>query len=140
MARAGHYRFRGRRATGARSFFAREAGPTRTLAVTQSALPVTHHGSADFTLSPILRGAHDLHTAWIHLAPGGVIGRHEASSEQLLLITSGDAEVSGADGQPKRRSPGEAALFLAGELHETRSAQGMDAVVIEGAGLVAALR
>lgn len=118
----------------------REAGPTRTLAVARSALPVTHHGSDGFTLSPILRGAQDLHIAWIHLAPGGVIGRHEASSEQLLLITSGEAQVFGGDGQPKRLSPGEAALFSPGELHETRSAQGMDAVVIEGDGLAAALR
>lgn len=72
------------------------------------------------------------------LAPGGIIGRHPAVVDQCLVVLSGEAELSGEDGVTRVLHAGSAALWTAGESHETCSRAGLTAIIIEGAGLAAA--
>jgi len=51
---------------------------------------------------------------------------------QLLLLVAGNALVSGDDGVPVELAAGHAAVWDPGESHETRSATGMTALVVEG--------
>ena len=71
----------------------------------------------------------DAHLVVVRLRPRGVIGRHPAAGRQLLVVVSGDATVSGHDGVPVRLEPGQAAVW---EPHETRSEDGLTALLVEG--------
>lgn len=83
---------------------------------------------------PIARGA-PFQAACFRLEPGGVIGRHPASVEQLLVVVEGSGWVSGADGERRPIAAGEAAFWEPGEEHETTSDEGLTAIVIEGPAL-----
>ena len=87
--------------------------------------------SAGLTVALLAR-AGEKHMVTMQLEPGGVVGRHPAACEQLLLVLDGDAVVSGADGACVVLTPGQAAVWSAGEEHETRSQAGMLALVVEG--------
>ena len=87
--------------------------------------------SAGLTVSLLAR-AGETHLVTMRLEPGGVVGRHPAGCEQLLLLLDGDAVVCGADGACATLTPGQAAVWAAGEVHETRSRSGMLALVVEG--------
>jgi quercetin dioxygenase-like cupin family protein len=93
--------------------------------------PIDGHGSRGFSVGAFGLSA-DAHLVSVALAPGGVIGRHPAAARQLLVVLDGEAEVSGADGAPRRLSAGQAAVWEPGESHETRSATGLSALIIEG--------
>jgi quercetin dioxygenase-like cupin family protein len=73
--------------------------------------------------------------AVFRLAPGGRIVRHPASVPQILAVLEGAGEVSGAEGVAEPIAAGEAVFWRAGEEHETTSAAGMTALIVEGAGL-----
>jgi quercetin dioxygenase-like cupin family protein len=92
---------------------------------------VTDHGSCGLSVVPMVR-TEQAFVACLRLTPGGLIGRHEATGRQVLAVVEGDAVVSGADGVEQDVSPGEAAIWEAGETHQTRSANGLTAIVIEG--------
>lgn len=99
---------------------------------------VEDFGSVGVTLAPLTeplaRGA-PVQAACFRLEPGGVIGRHPASVEQLLVVVEGSGWVSGGDGERMAISAGEAAFWEAGEEHETASDAGLTAVVVEAPGL-----
>jgi quercetin dioxygenase-like cupin family protein len=96
-----------------------------------SSKSINAHGSSGFAIAPLLRSAR-LSVVCIRLEPGGIIGRHEAGSRQLFAIVQGSALVSGADGVEHGLSAGEAAIWQASEMHETRSDSGLVAIAIEG--------
>ncbi|AKU18912.1 hypothetical protein VV02_13630 [Luteipulveratus mongoliensis] len=73
------------------------------------------------------------HVAVLTLGPDGLIGRHPAVGEQLLVVLTGSARVSGADGATAIVSPGRAVLWHADEEHETEAgSEGLTALVVEG--------
>ncbi|MDX6253061.1 MAG: hypothetical protein QOF10_6421 [Kribbellaceae bacterium] len=92
---------------------------------------VSRFASSGFTAATVgrIQGGH---LAWLRLTAGGRIGRHPAVGHQLLLLVSGDATVSGHDDVSVELIPGQAAVWAPGELHQTVSAGGMSAFVIEG--------
>jgi quercetin dioxygenase-like cupin family protein len=101
--------------------------------------PVSEYGSQGVTLTRVLAAAAVDYLALFYLEPYGVIGRHEAANNQLLLIVGGDAVVAGEDRQSAAVGPGNAVLWRQGEEHETRAgAGGITAVVIEGSDLIEA--
>jgi quercetin dioxygenase-like cupin family protein len=73
--------------------------------------------------------------AVFRVAPGGSIVRHPATYPQVLAVLEGSGTVSGADGVDEPIEPGEAVFWRAGEEHETTSANGLTALIIEGDGL-----
>jgi quercetin dioxygenase-like cupin family protein len=93
--------------------------------------PIEAHGSRGFSVGAFGLSA-EAHLVSVSLAPGGVIGRHPAVARQLLVVLDGEAEVSGADGPSRRLSAGQAAVWEAGEAHETRTATGLSALIVEG--------
>ena len=93
--------------------------------------PVSKFGSRSFSIAGLL-ASDDAHVATVHLGGGGLIGRHPTASMQLLVVLTGDATVSGEDGRAVTIGPGNAALWQLDEDHETRTASGLVALVIEG--------
>lgn len=90
------------------------------------------------TLAPLtapLRTGVPVQAAIFRVAPGGSIGRHPATVPQILAVLDGSAEVSGSDGELQAIAPGEAVFWQEGEEHETRTADGVTALIIEGPGL-----
>ncbi len=97
---------------------------------------IAHFGSEGFGILPI---APDAHVLVATLSPGGRIGRHPAVVDQCLVVLEGDADVSGEDGISQLIRTGSAAIWSAGESHETRSQNGLSALIVEADGLVAAM-
>ncbi len=93
--------------------------------------PIEAHGSRGFSIGAFGITA-DAHLVAVSLAPGGTIGRHPAAGRQLLVVLSGEAEVSGAERTVRRLGAGQAAVWEPGEVHETRSPTGMSAMIVEG--------
>jgi quercetin dioxygenase-like cupin family protein len=93
--------------------------------------PVSTFGSRAFSVAGLLR-SDDAHMATVRLGPGGIIGRHPTVTMQLLVVLKGEATVSGEDDRAVTVGPGNAALWQPGEHHETRTASGLVALVIEG--------
>jgi len=104
----------------------------------EAAREVRAHGSEGVTFAPltapIAPGA-AVQAAWFRLAPGGRIGSHPAVVPQLLVVVEGRGVVVGGDGVEREIAAGEAAYWDAGEVHETRSSDGLVAIVIEADGL-----
>ena len=69
--------------------------------------PIEAHGSHGFSVGAFGISA-DAHLIAVALVPGGTIGRHPAAGRQLLVVLTGEAEVSwrGADRTPPRPGPG----------------------------------
>ena len=92
----------------------------------------------DVTVAPltgsIFRGA-PFQAAVFRLEPGGCIARHPALVPQILAVLEGSGEVSGADGVFEPIGPGEAVFWPQDEEHETTSAAGLTALIVEGDGL-----
>lgn len=86
-------------------------------------------------LTPPMGSGRPVQCAVFRLAAGGSIRRHPAAVPQLLAVVEGEGEVSGDDGVFQRIAVGDAVHWSAGESHETRSATGLTALVIEGAGV-----
>ncbi len=82
----------------------------------------------------ISRGA-PFQAAVFRLGQGGRVARHPADVPQILAVLEGTGEVSGAAGAFEPVGPGEAIFWEQGEEHETRSAEGMTALIVEGHGL-----
>lgn len=93
--------------------------------------PIEAHGSRGFSVGAFGISA-DAHLIAVSLAPGGAIGRHPAAGRQLLVVLSGEAEVSGAEGTVESLAAGQAAVWEPGEVHETRSPSGMSGLIVEG--------
>jgi GrpB-like predicted nucleotidyltransferase (UPF0157 family) len=95
-------------------------------------VPITDFGSR-FRIGPLTGGDSRVRVAIMHLPPEGLIGRHPAASQQLMAVVAGSGWVSGPDAdirQPVRA--GYAALWAAGESHESGTKDGLTAVCIEG--------
>jgi mannose-6-phosphate isomerase-like protein (cupin superfamily) len=67
----------------------------------------------------------------MHLGPNGVLGRHPAVSAQLFCVVVGEGEISGREGIAVSIKAGQAALWEAGETHETKTRTGLTAIIIE---------
>lgn len=89
------------------------------------------HGSMSFSVGAFGICA-DAHLVAVTLAPGGVIGRHPAQGRQVLVVLCGEAQVAGYDGTVRTIGAGEAAVWEPGETHETRSPDGLLAMIVEG--------
>ena len=96
----------------------------------EKAHQVERFGSQGFGLTHLSAGEARLSHAT--LAPGGRIGRHPATQEQLLLVVEGGGQVNGRDGIFHPIKLGQAALWQPGEEHETRTEVGMTLLLFEG--------
>ena len=89
----------------------------------------------DVTVAPLTRPAVDgssMQAAIFRFAPGGRLVRHPATIPQILAVLEGSGNVSGGDGVSEPIAAGEAVFWAQGEEHETSSAVGLTALIIEG--------
>ena len=93
------------------------------------------HGVTVAPLTGPLASGAPFQAAIFRLEPGGRLDRHPADVPQLLAVLEGAGEVSGEDGRAEPIAAGEAVFWRQGEEHETTSAGGMTALIVEGAGL-----
>lgn len=88
--------------------------------------------TAKVVIAPVFASKAPSRFACFHIGPGGFIPRHPAASRQLFAVMEGSGWVSGEDGRRVPIRAGQAALWEAGELHETGTEAGMRAIVVEG--------
>lgn len=86
-------------------------------------------------LTPSIAEESRIQVAIFRIAPGGRLLRHPATHPQILAVLEGSGEVSGADGVDQPISAGDAVIWHEGEEHETKSADGLTALIIEGESL-----
>jgi quercetin dioxygenase-like cupin family protein len=95
--------------------------------------PITEFGSEHVAITGILRlsgGA--LQIGCMHLAPGGRVGAHQATTRQLFLVVRGEGWVRGPESERTAIREDQAAFWDPDEEHESGTASGMVALVIEG--------
>jgi len=83
-------------------------------------------------LTPSIFEGSAFQAAVFRVAPGGRIARHAAAFPQILAVLEGSGEVSGDDGVAEPIAAGEAVFWSRGEEHETTSASGLTALIVEG--------
>ncbi len=83
---------------------------------------------------PLARGV-PVQAACFRLASGGRIARHPASVPQILAVVAGSGWVSGSDGREEPIEAGIAVFWETGESHETRTDDGLTAIILEGEGV-----
>lgn len=95
--------------------------------------PITQFGSERLTITGIARVANgDVHIGCMHLEPGGRVGAHQATPQQLFLVVRGEGWVRGPEPERTPIVADQAAFWESGEEHEAGSDIGMVALVIEG--------
>jgi len=89
---------------------------------------IEHFGSQGFRHTRV--GVGELHVSLVEL--DGVIGGHDAVSQQVLVVVRGRVEVSTRDDR-KELGVGEAVEWQEEEWHETRSLEPSTLLIVEGA-------
>ncbi|ULO06555.1 cupin [Paenibacillus sp. 19GGS1-52] len=88
-------------------------------------------GSQQLIMSRILSESYSAHVGCMHLGEKGVIGWHQAPVAQLFLVVNGEGWVRAGQTAEVPISVGYAAYWTQGEWHETRTDQGLIAIIIE---------
>ena len=96
--------------------------------------PVDNFAS-NFVLSPVAHVAGPSRLACFHLAPGEIVGEHEAVVGQLFCVVEGEGWVSGHDSERRPLRAMEAAYWGPGERHAAGTKSGLMAFVIEAGGV-----
>jgi predicted ester cyclase/quercetin dioxygenase-like cupin family protein len=86
-------------------------------------------------LTPSILEGSRMQAAIFRFEPGGRLRRHPATYAQILAVLEGSGEVSGAHAVDEPIEAGEAVFWHEGEEHETKSAAGLTALIIEGESL-----
>lgn len=92
-------------------------------------------GSKGALHRPVAHTDGDSAIGLITLEADGVLGRHPAVGDQLFIVINGEGWVSGDDETRTDIQAGEAALWCAGESHESGTPTGMTALVVEARGV-----
>jgi quercetin dioxygenase-like cupin family protein len=87
----------------------------------------------------VLARSPTVHVVHIAFEPGGIVGRHPAAIDQVFVVVSGRGWVSGRDGGRHPVAAGTAVVWEQGEEHESGTADGMEAVIVEAVGLAPAV-
>jgi hypothetical protein len=93
---------------------------------------ITQYGSVNVILSRILQVNVEASIRCFHLGAAGVVGYHQATTPQLFLVVNGIGWVRGESNERLAISAGQAAFWQKDEWHESGTAHGMMAIVIEG--------
>jgi GrpB-like predicted nucleotidyltransferase (UPF0157 family)/quercetin dioxygenase-like cupin family protein len=94
-------------------------------------IPIAGFGS-DFRIGRLTDNDTRGRVQILHLAPGGLVGRHRAGLRQLFAVVTGSGWVSGDDGQHRPIQAGQAAVWEPDEEHDAGTDDGLTAVSVEG--------
>ncbi|MFJ5758703.1 cupin domain-containing protein [Neobacillus sp. NPDC093182] len=87
--------------------------------------------NSNFIMSRIIQTNKAASIGCMHLGENGLIGYHQAAGPQLLLILKGEGLVSIDQKEYFKVQPGDAVFWEKDEWHETKSENGLTAIVIE---------
>lgn len=79
----------------------------------------------------VFRNKQENSVGFIQLDAGGVVGYHQAKVQQLFIVVQGEGWVTGTDRERIFIKNGEGVMWEEGEWHESGSASGMLALVVE---------
>jgi quercetin dioxygenase-like cupin family protein len=96
----------------------------------EAGMHITMYDS-DFIMSRITRNQTPTSIGVMHLNENGLIGYHQATKPQLLLILSGEGYVCSESKEFYKVQPGVAVFWDKDEWHETKTEHGLTALVIE---------
>ncbi|WP_077595826.1 cupin domain-containing protein [Oceanobacillus kimchii] len=88
--------------------------------------------NSDFIMSRIIQTEKETHIGCMHLGKNGIIGYHQAVVPQLFLIMSGEGYVRSEKEEYLKVQTGDAVFWDKDEWHETKTNDGLTAIVIEG--------
>lgn len=95
---------------------------------------ITHFDS-NFIITRILRAEQAIQIGCAYLEKDGIIGNHQTDVPQLLLVIKGQGHVKGKEDKFVKIQTGEAVFWEKDEWHETRTNEGLTAIIIEGKGI-----
>jgi GrpB-like predicted nucleotidyltransferase (UPF0157 family) len=101
-------------------------------------IPVDRFGS-NFRIGRLTRDETRGRVQIVHLAPGGLVGRHRAGLQQLFAVVVGSGWVSGDDVRRRPIQAGQAAVWDPEEEHDAGTNDGLTAVCVEGSFEMAAV-
>ncbi len=97
--------------------------------------PIQAHGSK-FVMSRIGQYLGEFQLGCMHLDEHGLVGEHEATTNQLFLVIDGQGWVTGETSEKVFLNAGQAAYWNKGEMHAAGTdGHTMKALVIEGENL-----
>ncbi|MGM9986245.1 MAG: cupin domain-containing protein [Bacillaceae bacterium] len=91
--------------------------------------------NSNFIMSRISQTNQDTYIGCMYLDKNGIIGYHQATIPQLLLIIDGEGHVRGQKEKYFKVHAGDAVFWNKNEWHETKTTIGLTAIVIESEGL-----
>lgn len=92
---------------------------------------ITHFNSQNIRMSHLFSGANGIHIIVAYIQPDGVIGYHQAASNQLFCVIKGSGWVRDEHSERITISEGQAAYWKVGEWHESGSPTGMTVLILE---------
>lgn len=87
--------------------------------------------NSDFIMSRIIQTDKATNIGCMHLDKNGIVGYHQAVVPQLLLILSGEGTVRNDQEKYVKVQAGDAVFWEKDEWHETKTTEGLTAIVIE---------
>lgn len=87
--------------------------------------------NSDFMMSRIVQTNNQANIGCMYLEKNGVIGYHQATVPQLLLIMNGEGYVRNEKEDYYKVQAGDAVFWKKDEWHETKTDSGLTAIVIE---------
>jgi len=97
--------------------------------------PITNYNSINAAATPVLRDLQGVHLTWIRIDAGGVLGNHQAVTNQLFIVVSGDGWIQVQGSSRVNVTAGQGAFWQAGEWHESGTDSGLMALVVESDAL-----
>lgn len=96
---------------------------------------ISAHGSIGLHATRIASGDGGVTVTWLAVRPGGAIGTHPATGDQLFLVIAGSGWVAGVDGTRHPVPAGQGVRWAAGEVHASGADTSLTALVVEGSSL-----
>jgi hypothetical protein len=93
------------------------------------------HGSIGLHATRIASGDGAVALTCLALQPGGTIGAHPTTGDQLFLVIAGFGWVAGDDGIRHPIQAGQGAHWAAGEVHTSGTDTSLTALALEGSSL-----
>jgi quercetin dioxygenase-like cupin family protein len=97
---------------------------------------INAYGSIGLHATRIASGQGGVTVTCLAVRPGGTIGTHPATGEQLFLVIEGSGWIAGADGIRHPMEAGQGARWATGEVHTSGTDSGLTALAVEGSSLL----
>jgi quercetin dioxygenase-like cupin family protein len=96
---------------------------------------ISQFASIGAEIVPVARPTAGAQVVLLRLTSGGKLGLHPTDSRQLLMVVDGGGAVRAGDELPRTVTVGDVVLWESGEWHETTTAAGLVALIVEADAL-----